>query len=89
MIRLFVRHEVEDFDNWKEAYDAFDAERREWGVQGDAVFRDSEHPNAVTVWHDFVDADAAGEFAGSRRLRDVMERAGVVGEPEIWFTRRA
>jgi len=86
MIRMFVRHQVKDFSAWKRGYDAFDAERKKSGVRGHAVFRDTEHPNAVTVWHDFADEKAARAFAGSRQLREAMKGAGVVGEPEIWFT---
>ncbi len=29
--------------------------------------------------------DAAKAFAGSARLKEVMEAAGVVGAPDIWF----
>jgi hypothetical protein len=43
----------------------------------------------VTVFHDFSTVDEARAFAGSPRLREVMSGAGVVGEPEIWFTEQA
>jgi hypothetical protein len=32
--------------------------------------------------------DAAKAFAGSSELREAMGRAGVVGQPDIWFTQR-
>lgn len=86
MVRMFVRHPVQDFTTWKQAYDDFDAERSEWGVRGDAVFQSVDDPNDVTVWHDFDDVDSAREFAGSERLREVMSSAGVAGEPTIWYT---
>ena len=86
MVRLFVRHPVEDFDTWKEVYDDFDAERRGMGVRGDAVFQSVDDPEDVTVWHDFDDEASARAFANHDRLREVMEEAGVAGEPEIWYT---
>ena len=86
MIRMFVRHDVNDWGTWKRSYDAFGDERRDLGVRGHAVYQAAENPNNVTVWHDFDNLDAAQTFAGSDRLREVMTDAGVAGEPQVWFT---
>jgi quinol monooxygenase YgiN len=85
MIRLFVRHSVADYDAWRKAYDEFDPTRRSMGVIDDAVFQSIDDPNDVTVWHDFESANAAQAFASSEAVREVMERAGVEGAPEVWF----
>ena len=89
MIRLFVRHQVADFVKWKKAYDDFDAERATLGVRGHQVFRSAEDANDVTVWHDFVDLGAAKAFVANPRLREVMDAAGVVGTPQLWFAQEA
>lgn len=89
MIRMFVRHPVNDFATWKQAYDDFDSERQGMGVVGDAVFQSVDNPNEVTAWHDFETLDAARSFVESPRLREVMEAAGVAGEPTIWFATSA
>ena len=89
MIRMFVRHSVNDFTTWKKAYDDFDDERKGMGVAGDAVFQSASDPDDVTAWHDFATLDAARSFAESDRLREVMAAAGVAGEPQIWFTTQA
>lgn len=89
MVRMFVRHHVEDFVTWRQAYHDFDEERREMGVVGDAVFRSVDDPNDVTVWHDFEDQTSARAFARSPRLRQVMMDAGVDGEPIIWYVTEA
>ena len=86
MATLFVRHQVEDFKSWKEAYDAFDAERKTMGVTGHGVFQLEDNPNQVTVFHKFDSMDAAKKFASSDRLKEVMKGAGVVGNPDMWFT---
>ena len=86
MIRMFVRHPVEDFATWKSAYDDFDDERRGMGVIDHAVFKSTEDPNDVTVTHDFETLEAARNFVESDRLREVMSQAGVAGEPTVWFT---
>ena len=88
-VRMYVRHEVNDYPTWRKGYDAFNAERKKMGVTGAAVYRSIDNPNDVTVTHDFKSADKAKEFASSTRLKEVMEKAGVKGAPQIWFTARA
>ncbi len=89
MATLFARHKVKDFETWKAAYDAFDAERKTMGVTHDGVYQAFDDPNHVTVSHEFDSPDAARTFAGSSRLKEVMADAGVVGTPEIWCGNRA
>ena len=87
MVRLFIRHDVADYDAWRKVYDEFDADRRPMGVTGDAVFQSIADPNDVTVWH--AEADEARAFVSSEALRAAMGRAGVQGEPQIWFVAQA
>ena len=87
-VRIFVRHEVTDYTAWRKVYDAFNATRRKLGVIGQAVYTSIDNPNDVTVTHDFSSADKARAFASSPDLKAAMERAGVNGSPQIWFTAR-
>jgi hypothetical protein len=89
MATLFVVHDVKDFNTWKQAYDAFDAERQTMGVTGHGVYQAEGNPNNVTIYHHFESMDSAKAFIGSERLREVMTEAGVDGEPKVWFTNRA
>lgn len=89
MVRLFVRHNVAEYAAWRAVYDEFDRERRPMGVTADAVFRSIDDPNDVTVWHDFAGADEARAFVSSEALRNATQRAGVQGEPQIWFVTEA
>ena len=86
MVRMFVRHKVNDYAVWRKAYDDFDGERSGLGVKGQAVFQAVDDPNDVTAWHDFETMDAAQSFSGSDRLKEVMQGAGVASTPDIWFT---
>ncbi len=88
MIRMFVRHKVGDFVPWKRGYDAFDATRRKLGVRDAAVFHGALDPADVTIWHDFDTLQAAQAFMKSPELAGAMQKAGVVGTPEIWFVSR-
>ena len=85
MVRMFVRHSVADYRSWREGYDAFDATRSAMGVTGHAVFQSVDDANDVTVWHDFDSLEQAQAFVSSEALLQAMGRAGVEGEPEIWF----
>ena len=86
MVRLFVRIKVVDYESWREVYDLFYGERVAMGVMGAAAFQLVDDPNDVTVWHDFETAEVARAFVSSDALRNVMQRAGVQGEPQFWFT---
>jgi len=85
MIRLFVRHNVADYQAWRQVYDDFDEQRRPMGVKDDAAYQSLDNPNDVTAWHDFDTAEEAHAFVGSDELRSAMQGAGVQGEPQVWF----
>jgi hypothetical protein len=88
MATLFVRHEVSDFETWKQAYEEFDAERRSMGVTGHGAYQADGDPNNVTVYHHFDTMEAAKAFMESPRLAEVMKAAGVQGTPSVWFATR-
>ena len=79
-VRMYVRHEVNDYATWRKNYDAFKAERNKMGVIGAAVYRSVDNPNDVTVTHDFknsrqgesiciVDAAEGGDGESWRKNR--------------------
>ena len=89
MVRMFVRHQVVDYPAWRAVYDSIDETRASMGVTGHAVFCSIDDERDVTASHDFDGEDAARAFASSPVLREAMERAGVQGAPQIWFTTSA
>jgi hypothetical protein len=84
MVRMFIRHEVADFDAWRAVYDDFD--REALGVVAHAVYRSLDDPNDVTVVHDFQASETAHAFVESGELEATMRSAGVTSTPTIWFT---
>ena len=88
-VRLFVRHEVNDYAAWRKVYNEFGKVRRNLGVTAAAVYRSSDNPNDVTVTHDFKSLEQAKAFIASPDLKTAMEKAGVKGAPQIWITTRA
>ena len=89
MATFFVRHTVADYGAWRQIYNEFDATRRSMGVTSDGVYQLDGNPNDVTIYHEFNSMDSAKAFAGSKELREAMERAGVQGQPNIWFAQKA
>jgi quinol monooxygenase YgiN len=86
MVILFVRHDVADFDAWKQGYDANAHVRSNGGVLSDTVYRSVDDPNNITVMHHFDDEESAKAFTASPELKGAMAALGVTGAPEIWFT---
>jgi quinol monooxygenase YgiN len=88
-VRMFVRHDVADYATWRKNYDAIDATRRNMGVTAQAVYQSTDNPNDVTAYHDFKSIEQAKAFAASAELKAAMQKAGVSGAPQIWFTTKA
>jgi hypothetical protein len=86
MVRMFVRHKVRNYTEWRKGYDAFETERPSFGVTAGAVYQDAGDPQMVTVTHDFDTLASAEKLAASDALKQAMAAAGVVGAPEIWYT---
>ena len=85
MATMFARHKVRDYGNWKSIYDEFAAARKENNVTAASIHRDPNESDVIIVVHQFTDMDAARAFANSEELKSTMEKAGVIGAPEIWF----
>lgn len=88
-VHVFVRHEVADYATWRKAYDAFHATQKKLGVVAQAVYQSTDNPNDVTVTHTFHSLEKAKAFAASAELKSAMEKAGVKGPPQIWYTTRS
>lgn len=80
MTTLAVRHAVKDFDTWKAGFDGHDDVRRGHGSTGYRVLQDG---NSVLALIEFPDTSSAQAFQSDPELRAVMEKAGVIGAPDI------
>ena len=85
-VRVFVRHEVNDYSAWRKEYDAFQVEGKTMGVIGGAVYQSLDNPKDVTVTQDFKSVEEAKAFVSSAKLKAAMEMAGVKGPPPLWFS---
>ena len=76
-----IAHGVSDYDQWKAVYDSFPP--TQGGAKFARVNRMVDDPNRITVVAGFETLDALNAFMGDSRLKDAMDRAGVVGPPRI------
>ena len=88
-VRMFVRHEVADCGAWRKAYNAFAPTQKKLGVIYKAAYQSTDDPNDVPVIHDFHSLEKAKVFAASAELKAAMEKAGVKGAPQIWYTTKS
>ena len=82
---LLVRHKVTDYEQWKAAFDAHSLTRQANGSRGGQLFRNASDPNEVVMLLEWHDLEKAREFAQSEDLHEVLQRAGVVDQPTIYF----
>lgn len=85
MTTMFVRHKVDNYENWKRVYDEIAPVRKANGVTAASVHRDAKDPNFIMVTHQFNDMNSATQFANSEDLKSAMHKAGIHGQPEFWI----
>ena len=82
---ILVQHSVKDYDKWKAVFDGQEATRRAAGSKGGFVLRNADDPDQITVLLEWDNLENARAFAGSDDLREAMQRAGVMGPPNVYF----
>ena len=90
MIYLFIHQLVEDYARWKESFDNHLAARQAGGATGEAyVMRNVDDPNDITVILGWSSLAKARAFSQSVSLQAAMQKAGVIGSPEVRFLETA
>lgn len=85
MTHILVRHQVADFAKWKPVYDGHLAARQKAGLREKNLLRSINNPNEVVLLFEAEDLARAQPFSESSDLREAMQKAGVVGKPDILF----
>lgn len=62
MNTLRIENQVRDYDRWRQAFDKFDALRRDKGVRGYRITRDASDPHRIVVDLDFDNSTRAEDF---------------------------
>lgn len=85
MASVLIKHTVEDYDSWKPVFDDHATTRMEYGSKGYRLLKGSETDDEIVLLFEWDSAENARRFLEESDVKDVMERGGVVGEPEIHF----
>ncbi|MBI3883955.1 MAG: cyclase [Sphingobacteriales bacterium] len=83
MVTVILTHEVRNFSEWKTGFDTGAGLREQNGVKINGVYNSVENPNLVTVITEFPSVEAVKGFMANPALKSDMEKAGVVGAPEV------
>lgn len=89
MTKLIVHHKVQNYSAWRKVFDDHDTARKEFGSTGFQVLQSASDPNDITVITDWPSVDAAKAFATSASLKEAMQNAGVISQPEVSFLSEA
>ena len=84
MPHVLVQHEVKDFDAWKVGFDAAAGMRAQSGEKSAYIFNNADNPNLITAifeWDSFENAQKY--FFNTPELKAAMQKAGVLGQPNI------
>ena len=82
-MHVLVRYRVEDFEDWKEAFDEREEIRREHGWQGGSLFTRDDNENRIVLLADWDSAENAEAYFESTEFRRAMQDAGVTSKPDV------
>ena len=85
MTMLVIKMRVADFEQWKPVFDQMAEVRKEHGCRRHWVYRGAEDPNQVVASTEWPSHESARAFLSDPRLTEAMQRAGVVGQPELMW----
>jgi len=88
MPKLFIHHRVEDYAKWKPIFDEHRAVRKTAGCGGGRLYRSANDPNDLYISFDWDNLENARKFTESDDLQQAMQRAGVVGQPDLAFVEK-
>ena len=89
MVHVVVRHEIEDYAKWKKEFDEGSADRKAAASQGGAIYRTVDNPNKIAVALDWDILENTQKFTNSDEIKQAMEKAGVIGAPQIIFSEKS
>lgn len=78
-----IGHTVKDYGTWRKAFDNDSAARLANGLQFMVIGREEGDPNNLMVVLQANDVAKAKAFAADPRLKEVMDKNGVISKPEI------
>jgi hypothetical protein len=78
-----IDHSVKDYTSWKRAFDADSVARQANGLNLIVIGSAFDKPNNLAIFLKAADVTKAKAFAADPRLKEVMDKNGVISKPEI------
>jgi hypothetical protein len=85
MVYIVVKHKVEDYSRWKPVFDEHGTTRGKAGCKGGQLFSSSDEANDLFILLEWDKKENATVFIESEDLKKTMQKAGVIGKPEVYF----
>ena len=82
---VVIRHTVADYDKWRPLFDSDSTVRKEAGLHLIGLARGIENQNEIDIPFRIDDVAKAKSFAANPRLKEVMQKGGVISAPNIKF----
>jgi hypothetical protein len=89
MVTLFVHHKVQDYPTWRKVFDETTLTRTRFGSTGQQVFCSPTDPNEITILTEWKEISQARAYAQSNEMKDAMQNAGVISQPDVVFLNKA
>jgi len=80
-----INHTVKDFAKWKPAFDADSTARKASGLEDLALGKGLDNSNSLNIALKMADVQKAKAFAADPRLKQVMDKNGVISKPDIGY----
>ena len=78
-----IAHTVKDYSRWKIGFDEDSNARKASGLELLVIGRNTANPNDLFIVLQASDVQKAKDFAANPRLKEVMEKHGVISRPAI------
>jgi quinol monooxygenase YgiN len=85
MAHVLIRHKVNDYRQWRDAFDEFIPTRQAGGEKSFRLFTVDDDPNNLQLLFEWDNRKNAERFLQSKDLQEAMKTAGVVEQPEITY----
>ena len=82
-VTVIITHEVKEYASWRKVYDADETNRRAAGMKVWGVYADVKNPNMITIIGTSPSAAALEGFVSSPKLKEAMDKGGVMGKPDV------
>lgn len=81
---LLVEHRVQDYRQWKAAFDGDAAMRKAGGERSYRIFRSLQDPNDLTLLFEWEDLATFQKYAQSPELQEAQRKAGLLSQPRAY-----